>query len=221
METIDIIRAVYISLAAGILLPIVILVLNAFLFGCCSRRRQRRSSLPHDVEKGDPNGSPCNNNNGKSSVALSSPILGRISYALGVLNGTDIKELDNKTSESDTSSGSTSPVNSSSPNTNSIQTPTGPLRNSTGTIHQDSLTRNTGYRKTTDFYMKKTHRRNHSIGGYSEMMAAIGVHIDPKVRNKETEKVSAESKQEVMQSLIVGACRFLGSHCSLHGRSKG
>ena len=44
----------------------------------------------------------------------------------------------------------------------------GALRNSTGMIQQDSQS---GYLAKRNVY-RKTHTRNHSIGGYSEMMTA-------------------------------------------------
>ena len=62
----------------------------------------------------------------------------------------------------------------------------GALRNSTGMIQQDSQS---GYLAKRNVY-RKTHTRNHSIGGYSEMMTAIRVHMDPKANNNEPEKTT-------------------------------
>ena len=78
------VRAVYIAIAAGVVLPLLILVITAVLMVCCQRCRRRRESRHADndasVEKG------VRDDKSKSAFGMSSPVVGRISYALGALS---------------------------------------------------------------------------------------------------------------------------------------
>ena len=108
---------------------------------------------------------------------MSSPVVGRISYALGALS-CDTVSINKQLKYG---------KNLQDPTSMILQTSIrGALRNSTGMIQQDSQS---GYLAKRNVY-RKTHTRNHSIGGYSEMMTAIGVHMDPKANNNEPEKTT-------------------------------